>query len=290
MEYGYKPPQKSIWQGREDPNEKRIHQVIDLKELDAMTAPGICLIGFQSDIGCTNNQGRAGAFDGPIAFRKAFGKLLWKREDLKIYDAGNIEVNDLEKGQEALGKLIKKALLKNLFPLVVGGGHELVWGIYQGLDPSFAFINIDAHFDVRKGSLSSGTSYRQIYEDRLSKKQTFDCTAIGIQPLVNTFEGIPPIKTILADDLEKAEIPLPLSPLYCSLDMDVFQAAFAPGVSAPNPLGIAPEKIKPFLKKLAQSKKLKVFDVAELSPPYDRDNQTAALAAHLTSFLLHHLE
>lgn len=289
--YGYQLPKKSIWQGREDQNEVRIHQRIQLASLDQIQGPGIALIGFQSDIGITNNQGRAGAFEGPDSFRKAFGKLLWKRDDLKLYDVGNIEVKDLRLGQEALGELVRKALSKNLFPLIVGGGHELVWGVYQGIPKDFALVNIDAHLDMRKGELSSGTSYYQIYEDLKKNNLPFNYTAIGIQTLVNTFENLPPVQIHLADSvMSQSEIPLPSSPFYASLDLDVFQAAVAPGVSAPNPFGLQPHHIKPLLLKMAQSNCLKVFDVAELSPPHDRDNQTAALAAHLTSYLLHHLK
>jgi len=46
---------------------------------------------------------------------------------------------------------------------------------------------------------------------------------------------------------------------------------YAPGVSAPQPLGVLPWQILPLVRQLAASGKVVSYDIAELSPKYDID-------------------
>ena len=76
-------------------------------------------------------------------------------------------------GQRLLGLAVEKILSLNLFPLVLGGGHETTFGHFQGQladqsqkagTPDIGIINFDAHFDLRpydKGR-SSGSMFSQI--------------------------------------------------------------------------------------------------------------------------------
>ena len=69
--------------------------------------------------------------------------------------------------------------------------------------------------------------------------------------------------------------------LYITIDLDGFSSAYAPGVSAPSPLGFSPSFIFKILKHLFQTQKIVALDLAELNPKYDQDGVTARLAAHL---------
>jgi formiminoglutamase len=69
--------------------------------------------------------------------------------------------------------------------------------------------------------------------------------------------------------------------VYLSLCLDVFAAAIAPGVSAPQALGLTPWQIIPALRQLAVSNKVISLDVVELAPNFDLDQRTAKLAALL---------
>ncbi len=69
--------------------------------------------------------------------------------------------------------------------------------------------------------------------------------------------------------------------IYLTICLDVFAFPFAPGVSAPQPLGIMPSQAFPILEQLFRSGKVISFDIAELNPKFDRDQMTAALAAQL---------
>jgi formiminoglutamase len=61
----------------------------------------------------------------------------------------------------------------------------------------------------------------------------------------------------------------------------------APGVSAPAARGVPMEVVEPLLDAVAATGKLKLMDVAELSPPLDRDNVTARVAARLIHRVTH---
>ena len=77
--------------------------------------------------------------------------------------------------------------------------------------------------------------------------------------------------------------------LYVSICMDVFNGAIAPGVSAPAPLGLMPWHILPILNQLLSSKKVVSIDIVELSPPFDRDCQTARLASSIAAEVIYSL-
>jgi formiminoglutamase len=76
--------------------------------------------------------------------------------------------------------------------------------------------------------------------------------------------------------------------LYVSICMDVFSSAYAPGVSARQPLGLLPWHVLPLLNRLAESGKVLILDIAEVNPLQDKDNLTAQLGASLVSHYIHH--
>src|SRR5699024_3977698 len=77
--------------------------------------------------------------------------------------------------------------------------------------------------------------------------------------------------------------------IYVTLCADVISSAFAPGVSAPQPLGLDPEKVLMFLKYILRSEKVVSFDIAEVSARLDQDHTTANLAAVILFSLVHTL-
>src|SRR5690606_33054812 len=78
--------------------------------------------------------------------------------------------------------------------------------------------------------------------------------------------------------------------LYVTIDMDVFAAAYAPGVSATAYNGIRPDSLFfGCLEKIIATGKLSSLDIAELNPTMDIDGRTAKLAAtiifHVVGYL-----
>jgi formiminoglutamase len=313
----YKPTDMSIWQGRVDSEEAipslRWHQVIqpisDVAETNA-----IALLGFCCDEGVSRNKGRPGAKQGPDAIRKALANQACTLEQ-PIVDAGDVvcDDTDLESAQKLLGEHLTELLNKNHFPIVMGGGHEVAWASYQGIEgflkannamgTKVGIINFDAHLDLRTPSPagSSGTPFRQIAEQREASGQEFNYCVIGMNPTANTAGLIhfaESRKVLCLNDTDCSVDNLssltdqlhhfiePLDYLYLTVCLDVFPASYAPGVSAPAALGVDPIfaiKLVHEIKVLCNSSDTKILmaDIAELNPNFDRDGITAKLAARL---------
>src|SRR6185437_6072062 len=142
--------------------------------------------------GVRRNQGRIGAAEGPDAIRRTLAKLPIHKNNFQLWDAGNILCSDgdLEASQTALSEIVSMLLSKKITPIILGGGHEVAWGHYQGIakvypHKNLGIINFDAHFDMRsklednKGS--SGTPFLQIAEAHQATKRRFDYNCVGIQ-------------------------------------------------------------------------------------------------------------
>lgn len=315
----YLAPSASLWQGRIDsPKNSCFHHVIQLldlmKDIPQNSHLAMAIIGFNCDEGIRRNMGRLSASEGPAAIREVLAKLPIHRRDIVCYDAGDISCNDnnLEEAQAALGEAVFVLMQHGLTPIVIGGGHELAWGNFQGIAKKFptenlGIINFDAHFDMRpmlpdnKGT--SGTPFLQIADAHHRANRRFDYNCIGIQNTGNIPQLFTTAKNfqtqiVYADDVQQDDKQKLMNMvdhviynnqvIYLSLCLDVFASAYAPGVSAPQALGVTPWQLIPALRKLAESGKVISYDVAELSPKYDIDLRTTKLAANLIYEIIHH--
>lgn len=309
----------STWKGRGDaPPDSAVFQRIqglDLRQIaKSPMEPGFAVLGFRCDEGVRRNLGRTGAVEGPQAIRKVFAPLPLHKKEIQLWDAGDIVCTDgdLEASQEALAAAIARLHQAKLTPLVLGGGHEVAYAHYLGLDRSFPnqeihITNIDAHLDMRpllpghKGS--SGTPFLQIANHRTQQNRAFAYTCLGVQKTGNSAALLATARAhgstiIFAEELEGAldpglhqqltELPKQSSLHYLTLCLDAFAAAYAPGVSAPQACGIRPWVVIPWLRTWAASGRFRSYDIAELNPSLDCDQRTAKLAAHWLFEIIHH--
>jgi formiminoglutamase len=307
----------SAWQGRVDSEEAvaalRWHQVV--VQLDEQSEPGsMVLLGFACDEGVKRNKGRPGAVDGPEAIRRSLANLSFQG-DQPVYDAGNIGCSDgdLEAAQMSLANTVSTLLGRDLNVTVLGGGHEIAWGSYQGIaayldtikdeNSTVGIINFDAHLDLRNPAqgCSSGTPFRQIAEWCEQQGKAFRYHVIGFNPSANTTALTEYAKSKNVSWIEDVDAHLAnldkicaglrdfmsdVDYLYVTICLDVFTAANAPGVSAPASVGISSELVIKLLREIRSlSTELEVpillSDVAELNPQVDIDQRTARLAARL---------
>lgn len=320
LNINYKPSDSTLWQGRLDSEDNfdafRWHQWIKCIDLnDETLVPytgklGFAFIGFCCDEGVKKNLGRSGAANGPQSIRKELNNLPCDfTKEVNLYDAGNVYPDNisLEECQGLLSKAVEKILSLNLFPIVLGGGHEVAFGNYNGIlnflnqsmpKPKIGIINFDAHFDLRPypNGGSSGTMFRQIADNCIDKDLNYSYFCLGVQKHSNTMDLFKTAdklgaKYILAKDIidsdnwnvfEKLDDFIKLQDhIYITICSDVFSTAYAPGVSASQPLGLDPERVLKFIKYILKSNKVISFDIAEVSPRFDQDNITSNLASVL---------
>ena len=260
------PSTPFVWTGRVDADEAgdttRWHQRI--QPWGSHARDGVALIGFASDAGVQRNGGRAGASEGPQALRRALASLPVLDEPA-LWDAGDVLVagDDLESAQAALADQVARVLSQGALPLVLGGGHEVAWGTFQGIVQGrpalrrLLIVNFDAHFDLRQAPMgNSGTPFRQIADWCADQGRPFDYHVLGISPLGNT--------------------------------RVLFDRAQALGVRYALDEDLQTENVLALIQPVLASGKLVAVDIAELNPPMDRDGLTARVAARLAATVARH--
>jgi formiminoglutamase len=308
----YIHPSKKNWRGRidsvKDPLSFRYHQNVRLADLTNMTidksaTKSFAIIGFQCDEGVKRNNGRSGAEEAPDKIKMALAKLPWHlSKGTNLYDVGNIkcEEGEMEEAQQELGKAVAKLLEQKVIPIILGGGHETLYGHYLGVretigpDAKLGIINIDAHFDLRPydEQSSSGTMFKQI----LDNDPNSSYFVAGIQQAGNTLSLFETAKKQRVHYLLEEELTLGdmerIQGQICAftarqeyimltLCTDAISSAYAPGVSAPSPFGLEPKLVRSLIRYITSNKKLLSFDLSEVNPLYDEENKTVTLAAHL---------
>jgi formiminoglutamase len=295
----------SHFYSRHDPNDERLGDVVVTKPtLDTRFA----LIGFPEDRGVARNKGRIGQAQGPDEIRKAFYKLPASNFETNVIlkqsslcDFGNVSLaSSLEGSHERLADVVAETLRQNLLPIVLGGGHDLAYADFCGLRKVYehiGLVNFDAHFDLRPvvSERNSGTPFYQIVEEHPDVATRF--VEIGLQPSANVVshyayaqkKGIKifPLQTVFDSGIENVLqttadiITAGSDAVYCTMDLDGIEMSSASGVSAPQVLGLSPREMIAAATWAARLGNIKLLDIAEYNPTYDRDAQTAKLAALL---------
>ena len=282
--------------------------VSSVEKIQKNSTSTIGVIGYVCDAGVQRNQGRIGARKGPRFIRNKLGKLPVHFKNKNIIDFGDVICIDdyLEDCQRALSKSISALIKNNIFPIAIGGGHDIAYANFNGIKDALkhstknkiGIINFDAHFDLRavETQPNSGTPFHQI----LTENNAVNYFAIGIQQQSNPrelFETAAQKKVSYVSNFDcetfsdhlKSKLDAfikEVDVLYITIDMDGFSSAYAPGVSAPSSLGFTPSFVFNALAFLFQSKKVISCDIAELNPDFDVDDSTASLAARLVDYMV----
>jgi len=115
-----------------------------------------------------------------------------------VADFGNIICIDkyIESCQLALSKVISLLISKRIFPIAIGGGHDMAYRHFMEIRDAIknrpkrniGIINFNAYFDLhsikRKSNL--GTPFNQIITELEKSNETVDYFIIGIQRQSNT--------------------------------------------------------------------------------------------------------
>lgn len=309
----YTLTEKECWTGRVDSETVtgmfRLHQVVRIEDVFTFNkkqdGKAIGIIGFRSDEGVRRNKGRVGAYHAPDEIRKALASLPYHfHSEIALFDFGNISCDDgnLEGAQAELGSAVKKILELDMFPLIIGGGHEVAYGHFLGVKShvggtgNVGIVNIDAHFDMRPYDemTSSGTMFKQIADECAAEGRMFRYLCAGIQKSGNTkhlFEMADRhgCQYIYEDEISWQSIETTSekvnnfieqsSAVMVTLCSDVMDASYAPGVSAPQPFGMEPKLVARLLQEALKNKKAISFDIAEINPVLDESGRTVKLAA-----------
>lgn len=194
-------------------------------------------------------------------------------QEIAIHDAGNFEIEEAK-------KFIKKTSDDGKIAIAMGGAHSITPFLISSLDGDYGVVVLDAHLDFRDeylgNKISHACSIRRVFE-KVGRERVI---AMGIRSASK--EEIEEARDLglryfTSWEYENAINEIPFDKIYLSLDIDVFDPCYAPGVSNPEPLGLGYE-IFDFIKDVA--KKIIAMDIVEVCPPYD-DGRASLLAAKI---------
>lgn len=279
-----------------DPHDMRLGEIVG-RGAAAYAWAQVVILGFPEDEGVRRNGGRVGAAAAPAAIRRCLYRMgIAGLEDLPIVDLGDAPPAASLEARHALQQtLVEHIIADDKLLIVLGGGNDVAYPNYAGTaaaaGPTLAF-NIDAHYDVRADMpRNSGTPYRQLIDEGRLPAERY--CVVGAQPFANS-----PTYTRFLQERGAQVIPLhnarargvvatargvlaasDAAAVFWGFDMDVVNAAEAPGVSAPNPLGMTGEEFCALAALAGAEPRTRLIEISEVSPPYDSDQRTCRLAA-----------
>jgi formimidoylglutamase len=274
----------------------------------------VCLVGLPLDFGTVLEGGRAGAVSAPEAIRRELRRYhkTYNLEHnvhldaLRIADAGNLALGhpDHATNHQTIRQELARLLGQYPRVVVLGGSHDGTYSTVRGLSDAHggqpvSGINLDAHADVKDKPdvISSGTPFGKLLREGFLTGERF--TEIGLHSNLNTWADIDflhqqnahivPLAHVQADGIPEylnRALRRFNGPGFVSFDMDGCAEAYAPAVSAPSAEGFTPREATQAAFLAGRHAEVRLFEVVELNPVFDRDNQTARLAATIvTAFL-----
>jgi agmatinase len=204
----------------------------------------------------------------------------------KVYDHGNIERSQIEYS-------IDNIVSKSRIPISIGGDHSISTELIKSVSKKFGPLSL-VYFDAHPDFVSSVQGYYgSVFHDVLQYIDIKSSIMIGVRtpekeeidnikkydlPIITPFDiirqGIQKTEEIILNRIGKNT--------YVSLDMDVIDPAFAPGVSVPVPLGLRNIEVALLLKSIVK-KGICGLDIMEVCPNYDIKDRTSHLASRIIS-------
>ncbi|MBS7610261.1 agmatinase [Candidatus Bathyarchaeota archaeon] len=221
-------------------------------------------------------------------------------EDLRLSDLGDLHIADLDETLRRAGSVVKEISALGKVPLAMGGEHTISFATSRALGKPLKIVSFDAHMDLRDDYLGvrlcHATFNRRLCEElgnealievgiRAVCKEELDyAKKKGIRFITSRQIMEEPKEAFkdLEESLEGA------GRIYVTVDMDVLDPAFAPGVGNPEPEGL-PTSILLDLLKIVCDERCLGFDIVEVTPLYDR-GETAIQAAKIIFEALCYLE
>jgi len=230
---------------------------------------------------------RGGTKEGPRAILDAsrYVETYDEEFDTEIYKIGIYTLPELDPDLETSEKTIdrietaaKEIITQNKFLIGLGGEHSVTLGLvkaYQNKYPKLSVLQLDAHADLR--DRYEGTSFSHACVMRRIQDLGIPTVGVGIRSMsqeeadyLNRPKGKAAIYSsrIIKQNREWISqiISTLRSPVYVTIDIDVFDPAFVPGTGTPEPGGLDWFEITNFLATVSKKVDIVGFDIVELSP------------------------
>jgi len=239
---------------------------------------------------------------GPDVIRDAFNNIEIFQPEFGI-DLETVNINDLGNTKHTVVATEMLQMVENITAelkkqnkqlIILGGEHLITLGSFSCFPKDTGYVVFDAHYDLRDQyadiKLSHAAYLRRIVEKRGSE----NIVHVGARAFVKeelVFLNEHNISTVSDKEIRNGNGPKLLKDitstfdsLYLSIDLDVLDPAFAPGVGNPEAVGISSRELYDLVTTL-QNKKIVAADIVELNPTYD-NGATASMAAKMISTII----
>ena len=239
---------------------------------------------------------------GPDVIRDAFNNIeifhpqfQVDLESANIKDYGNIQHTVVATEMLTMVEKVTSELRKeNKILITLGGEHLLTLGTYMSFPKETGYIVFDAHYDLREEYANTKLSHAAYLRRIVEKRGAENIIHVGARSFVR--EELEFLTKHKINSISDKEIRLGnagrllkdavsrFDELYVSIDLDVVDPAFAPGVGNPEAVGITSRELYDMISSL-ENKKITGSDVVELNPSFD-NGSTASLAAKMISTII----
>lgn len=211
-------------------------------------------------------------------------------EELDFYDAGDVRIpfgnvaTSLARMEAVAQMFLEEG--KKLFSM--GGEHLVSLPIiraYHRYYPELVVIQMDAHADLREEYLEERLSHATVMRHVVEELGPGRLYQMGIRSATRAEISFAREYTHLYLDqftsvIDEVVAAVGERPVYVTLDIDVLDPAFAPGTGTPEAGGISSREVLAAILKLAHLNVVG-FDLVEVSPPFEKGDNTSILAAKI---------
>jgi formiminoglutamase len=224
---------------------------------------------------------------------------------LTIRDAGDarVHVTDLARSRAGVRDAVAAVLERSgdAFTVIMGGNHSIsapsVEAFREHVRGPVGLVQLDAHMDLRNledGGPSNGTPIRQLLEAGTLEGRNI--VQIGLHSFANarayrdvareagiTQMSARDVANTAPADVARHALDVAsenTDAVYVTLDMDVLDQAFAPGVPALTPGGMTSWQLFDILLALGGHPKVRALDIVEIDPSQDPRRATVRVAVH----------
>jgi len=245
---------------------------------------------------------RRGSRFGPGAIRRALQEIedyspFLKKElrDVKFSDRGDLNLlrNNTEEALERIASETRKIVRMGNIPCALGGEHLISLPVVQAMKEKYKNLRvlyIDAHCDLKDTYSGLKFSHATVARRLLELVGTESFFLFGARSGEREEFEFGEKKGILynfsVNDFFQASRIIKDSPVYLSLDLDIFDPGIFPGTGVPEPGGIGFYDFIQFIKRLLLNIKIAGMDIVELSPPCDSTEASSFLAATVVRELI----
>ncbi len=295
------------WEASNDPNDEVFGDVVFPATLKTAPEYDAVLAGEPYDGAAI---GRQGAGHGPAGIRDALAATRTHHFDAgpvqSVGDFGDVAAvagayttMEPSEVQTAVREVAAEIYAADALPVFLGGDNSLTYANVAPLveTGSVGVVSLDAHLDCRevRGEPTSRTPYRQLHEAGLDAFVVVGARHFATSTryaeyvreqggTVVTAEEVGLDTAAVVDRVRETMADVDL--VYVSLDLDVLDAAVAPGASTPTPGGLTTRELFRLLRALATDDRVVGFEVVECAPRLDSTDRSVRAAANAVAHFL----